>query len=210
MQTVLKIQPSKHVNGRFLVFLGGEPVKVTEEELLTFSLYPGRELTDTQVLELRRAGQLNSAKAAAARLMGAKPMSRGELIQKLRSRGEDPAAAEAAADRLEELGVVDDAAYAALVVRHYSGRGYGPKKLESELYRRKVPREYWPQAMQEAAGTQETIDRLIQQKLRRKTTPPDAKELVKLQNFLLRRGFSWSEVRDGLERYTSLPYGEDV
>lgn len=203
MQKVLKVQPSKHVNGRFLIFLGEEPVKVTEEELLTFSLYPGRELTDTQVLELRRAGQLNSAKATAAQMMGAKPMSRGELIQKLRSKGEDPAAAEAAADRLEELGVVNDAAYAALVVRHYSGRGYGVKKLESELYRRKVPREYWAEALQEAADPDDTIDRLIQQKLRHKTASLEEKELGKLQNFLLRRGFSWSEVREGLARYAS-------
>lgn len=200
MPKVIKIEPSKHINGRFLVFFGEEPVKVTEDEVLMFSLFPGKELSEQELLELRRAGQLSSAKAAAARMLSAKPMSRGELIQKLLTKGEDPAAAEAAADRLQELGVVNDAAYAALVVRHYCARGYGVKKLENELYRRKVPRPLWSEALKEAQDSEETIDRLIEQKLRRQTGPLDAKALSKLQNFLLRRGFGWSEVHDALAR----------
>lgn len=38
-------------------------------------------------------------------------------------------------DRLEELGLLDDQRYACTVVRHYSGKGYGVRKLQDELYR---------------------------------------------------------------------------
>lgn len=199
MPTITKLEPSKHIPGRYLVFFGNDLLKVTDNEVLSFSLYVGREVSPEELTQLRAAGQLSSAKAAAARMMSAKAMSRGTLIEKLITKGEDPAAAEAAADRLEELGVVNDAAYAAMVVRHYAGRGYGAKRMEQELYRRKVPRELWAQALTEAEDVTSTVDRLIQQRLRGRE--PDEKTLGRLQNFLLRRGFSWQEVRDGLERY---------
>lgn len=199
MPTITKLEPSKHIPGRYLVFFGNDLLKVTDNEVLSFSLYVGREVSGDELPQLRASGQFSSAKAAAARMMSAKAMSRGTLIEKLIAKGEDPAAAEAAADRLEELGVVNDAAYAAMVVRHYAGRGYGAKRMEQELYRRKVPRELWAQALTEAEDAASAVDRLIQQRLRGRE--PDEKTLGRLQNFLLRRGFSWQEVRDGLERY---------
>ena len=40
---------------------------------------------------------------------------------------------------MEELGFLNDAAYAAQVVRYYSAKGYGERKLRDELYRRGFP-----------------------------------------------------------------------
>ena len=36
---------------------------------------------------------------------------------------------------------------ARMVVRHYAAKGYGPRKIRDELYRRGVPREFWEDAM---------------------------------------------------------------
>ena len=47
---------------------------------------------------------------------------------------------------------------------------------------------------------EDVIDRLIEKKLRGKV--PDRKELGKVSAFLARRGFSWSEIQEGLNRYT--------
>ena len=43
-------------------------------------------------------------------------------------------------------------AYAAQVVRYYSAKGYGERKLRDELYRRGVPRELWDEALEGADG----------------------------------------------------------
>ena len=45
---------------------------------------------------------------------------------------------EPAADWLEDLGAIDDAAYARLVARHYGARGYGPGRVREELRRRRA------------------------------------------------------------------------
>ena len=49
------------------------------------------------------------------------------------------------------MGFLNDALYAEQVVRHYSAKGYGLRKLRDELYRRGVPRELWDEALEGAA-----------------------------------------------------------
>ena len=51
--TVSKIEPSRHVKGRILVYLdSGDMLKATEQEALTFSLYPGRVLSAEELRAL--------------------------------------------------------------------------------------------------------------------------------------------------------------
>lgn len=199
MAVIQKLEESRRVPGRYLVWLEEKRlVRVTAEEVTSFGLFTGKELTEDEVEALSAAAQTSGARAAAARMVGAKPMSRGELLEKLRQKQYSSQDAEDAAVWLEELGVLDDGAYAALVVRHYAGKGYGVRRIRDELWRRKVPRELWAEALAGAEPPGEQIDRLIAQKLRGRT--PDETELGRVQAFLLRRGFSWQDVREGLER----------
>ena len=136
----------------------------------------------------------------ALNLLTSKPMSRRELEQKLRSweAGEEEAAA--IADRMEELGFLNDAAYAAQVVRYYSAKGYGERKLRDELYRRGIPRELWDEALEGAADPSAAIEEFLRKKWRG-TLPDDPRELKKASDALARRGYSWSDIVEGLRRY---------
>ena len=200
MPKIIKLEASKHIKGRVLVFFqDAELVKLTEDEVLLHRLYAGKELSRVEYEALTEQAKLSSAKHRAAQIISRKLLSRGELLQKLKEKGEPPEYSEAAADWLEELGVLDDARYAAAVARHYAGRGYGRKKIENEFFRRRIPRECWSEALSELEDPSEEIDRLIQRKL--KSEDPDPRELARVQSFLLRRGFSWQQVKEGLERY---------
>lgn len=200
MAVIRKIEPSKHVSGRYLVWLEErEPLRVTAEEVLAFGLRAGQTLSAEEEAQLRRAGAASGVRETAARIVGAKPLSRGELLERLRRKGASEQDALDAADWLEELGVLNDAAYAALVVRHYSARGYGEKKLRQELWKRRIPQPLWEEALLQAENAEESLPRLIERRLAGKT--PDRQELGRLQNYLLRRGYRWDEVRDALEQY---------
>ena len=106
--------------------------------------------------------------------------------------------AEAVADRLTELGLLNDEEYARTVARHYAAKGYGPRKLRDELYRRGVPREYWEDALTEAETDDSQIDRLARQKLR--GAEPTRENLKKVSDYLARRGYGWEEISSALER----------
>ena len=198
-----EVKPSQRKKGRFLVKLeGGDILRVTEEELLRFGLRQGMEL-DGQALEaLRASARASSAKAQAANIIGSRALSRRELEKRLVRKGSDPADAQAAADWLEDIGAMDDAAYAAAVVRDYGRRGYGPAKVREELRRRGVPRELWDAAMEGLPDSGETLDLLIQK--RRKGDLTDPREVKRLSDALLRRGFGWGEVRAAIGRYVEL------
>lgn len=200
MPKIVKLEASKHIKGRVLVFFeDAELIKLTENEVLLHQLYAGKELSSPQYQALTERARLTSAKHRAAQLVSRKLVSRGELVQRLQEKGERAEDSEAAAQWLEELGMLDDARCAATVARHYARKGYGRKKIESELFRRKIPRECWSAALAELEDPAEEIDRLVERKLRGRE--PDVKELAKVQGFLLRRGYDWQQVKEALERY---------
>lgn len=198
-----EIKPSQRKKGRFLVTLdGGVLLRVTEEELLRFGLRPDMELDDGTLEALRASARTSSAKAQAANIIGSRPLSKRELTKRLVKKGNEEADAQAAADWLEELGAVDDEDYAAALVRHYGARGYGPQRLREELRRRGVPRELWDAALEELPDSGETLDALIRKRCRGDLTDP--KERKRVCDALLRRGFSWGQVKAAMGRYTDL------
>lgn len=200
MARVDRVEPSKHVKGRYLVFLDtGVLIKAGEQELLDFGLRPGLELEGEELTCLIASSEDTAAKARAAKMIGARPLSKRELVNRLVTKGEGAASAQKAADWLEELGAVNDGEYAKTIVRHYDRMGYGPQKLRDELYRRKVPKEYWEEAMQEARPQQEAVEAFLASKFRYRAVTEQ--ELQRQANALRRRGFGWEAIRAGLEQY---------
>lgn len=196
---ITRIENSKHVQERVLVYLEeGDPLRITGHELLQFGLYPGMDLSPQLVVQLQAAGQRSESRVKAARLASGRMMSRKELTDKLSRKGIDPDTAEETADWLESLGAVDDAAYAGIIARHYAASGYGPGRVRQELQKRGVSRELWDDALSQLPDSADAIDRFLQKKLSGRT--PDRALLKKLSDALLRRGFSWSDIRPALNR----------
>ena len=199
-RTVTRLTESDKIKGRWYAQIdGGDSIAVGIELIADYSLFTGRELTDDEYEALLAAASKGAARARAMEILGRRAMSRRELTDKLTEKGVLPGDAEDAADYLQRLGYLDDARYAGSVVRHYSQRGYGPMRIKQELFRRGVPKELWDQALQELPEDTEALDALIERRLRGET--PDKRELKRLTDMLLRRGFSWGEVRSALSRY---------
>ena len=194
-----RVEASRHKRGRVLVFLAdGACLKITEQELLDFGLRAGDELDEGTLARLKEAAGVSNVKAAAADLIGKRAMSRRDLERKLREKGASKADARYAAEWLEAIGAIDDAGYAALLVRHYSQMGYGPARLREKLREKGVPRELWDDALDQAPDNGAQIDRFLADKLRGQT--PDEKTKKRLTDALLRRGYAWGDVKAGWTR----------
>ena len=102
--------------------------------------------------------------------------------------------------------VLDDASYARMVAEHYAAKGYGPRKIRDELYRRGVPRDCWEEALSGVQDPENEIDRFIRRKMRGED-PRDPRALKRTSDALARRGYRWEEIKEGLERYGA--EGED-
>ena len=176
----------------------GSTLRCGPQEMLDFRLRSGMELGEGTLEDLREACAYWAVRRRAAALAAEKAMSAGELRRKLREKGASPEMAQKAAAWLLDLGVLDERAYAAMVVRHYAAKGYGRKRLEAELYRRELPRELWEEALEEMPDTGAQLDALVRKRLGDAT--PDRKEVGRLASSLMRRGYSWEEVRAAIAR----------
>lgn len=176
----------------------GEEIESTLNVVTDLRLYRDRTLADEERQELRQASALALMKGRALALLSRRPMSAGELLQKLCDKGEDPEGASACVRWLQDNRLLDDESYASAVARHYAARGYGPGRIRQELSRRRVPREFWDEALGQRPANHEKIDKFIASRLR---DPGDRVQVRKVTAALFRRGFGWDEIREALARF---------
>ena len=187
-------------DGRFFLTLSdGETLKVSLNETADFSLYTGRELTEGELEALRAAAALNRCRERALRIISARPMSERELFDRLVEKGETEQNAACTVAWLLELHFLNDADYAAMLVRRCAAKGYGARRARDELYRRKVPKELWDGALEALPEADETLDRLLRARLRG-ASPDDRDAMRRASGALLRRGYSWDEIKAAAER----------
>jgi len=196
------IKPSQRKQGRILVKLEDETIlRLSEDALLRFGLYEGMELGQEDLAELDRYAKTQKTRESAAGMIGRRALSKKELKDRLVRKGADKEDAQKAADWLEEIGAVDDANYAGVIVRHYASRGYGSARVKEELRRRGVDRALWEEALAELPEGREAIAAYLAK--RRPGDLGDPKELKRVTDSLARRGFSWSDIRAALGEYLS-------
>jgi len=169
--------------------------------LLDFGLRAGDELDGSALAKLKEAAGVSNTKAAAADFIGKRAMSRRDLERKLREKGASETEARYAAEWLEAIGAIDDADYASLLVRHCADLGYGPARVREKLYEKGVPRELWEDALDALPPPEGQIDRFLESKLHGRL--PEEKEKKRLTDALLRRGFSWGDVKSAWGRWGS-------
>lgn len=196
-----QLKPSQRVQGRWLAQMeDGTLLRISEHEVIQFSLYEGKELEQEIVEQLQQSAHTSKLKEKALQLLAAKPVSRRDLKQKLISWEAGEGEAEEICQRLEELGLLNDREYGAMLVGHYLRKGYGQGRLKEELYRRGVPRELWDEILEQSEQSDDVLDALIAKKLKG-TVLQTPREWKKVSDALLRRGYSWSEVSQALRRY---------
>ena len=203
---IQELKPSKRVEGRWLAVLeDGSILRVGEGEVIDFSLYAGKELSEEEAERLQNSARRSGLKAKAIELLMRKPQSRKELGRKLLEWEASEEEADAICDRMEELGYLNEREYAGRIVRHYAAKGFGERKLRDELYRRGIPRELWEEALGQIEDNSEAIDAFLEKKLKGSHDP---KEIKKASDALARRGFHWTEISEALRRYGMEAYDD--
>lgn len=176
---------------------GGSVLSVPEAVVAQYALYTGMELEEDQLTAVEEGAKMAALREKAVSLLTGRLLSEGQLREKLRNRGATPRQAEEVAAWAREIGLLNDEAYAKALVRHGQDKGYGLYKIKEMLYRRQVPRQYWEEALAELEAPDEWIDRYLAEKVR---DPEDPRQIRKASDALVRRGFSWHQVSDGISR----------
>ena len=184
-------------------FDDGSAMRLYRQTVQDFGLYPGKELTDEEMTALRKAAGEMSAKMRAVRIVSASNVSKRDLEQRLIHKGEDPVQAKQAVAWMSELNLLDDAKTAEQVVHSCIRKGYGIARAKQALYEKRVPKEYWEDALADYPDQTEKITEFLSSRLK---PGYEERDLRRATDALLRRGHSYQQIRRALN---ALSFAED-
>lgn len=191
----LKTSPDRA--GRYWVtFDDGSKMGLYRQTVEDFALYSGKELDEQEAESLRTAAGQMSAKMRAVRIVSASSVSRRDLEARLVRKGEDPQQAKEAVAWMEDLHLVDDRATAEQVVSSCISKGYGLARAKQALYEKRIPKEYWDEALADYPDQTEKITAFLKSRL---DADSDEKQIRRAVDALIRRGHSYVSVRRALD-----------
>ena len=191
----LKTAPDRA--GRYWVtFDDGSKMGLYRQTVEDFALYSGKELDEQEAETLRTAAGQMSAKMRAVRIVSAASVSRRDLESRLVRKGEDPQQAKEAVAWMEDLHLVDDRATAEQVVSSCISKGYGLARAKQALYEKRIPKEYWDEALADYPDQTEKITAFLKSRL---VADSDEKQVRRAVDALIRRGHSYGTIRRALD-----------
>ncbi len=183
--------------GRHAVrFADGTVMRLYRQTVEDFGLYSGKELDEAEMRKLKTEAGKMSAKMRAVRIVTSSSVSKQELERRLVQKGENPEQAKQAVDWMAEMRLVDDLQTARQIVSGCIRKGYGLSRAKQVLYEKRIPKEYWQEALEDYPDQSDAIIHFLQTRL---TDGNDPKQLRKVVDALLRKGHSYSQIRKGLD-----------
>ena len=183
--------------GRYWITLeDGSKMALYRQTVEDFALYSGKELSDEEWKALQEHAGRMSAKMRAVRIVSASSVSKRDLQERLVRKGEDPEQAKQAVQWLSDMDLLDDRKTAEQVVSSCIRKGYGLARAKQALYEKRIPKEYWSDALEDYPDQQDAIVSFLRSRL---GSSWDEKALRKATDALIRRGHNYGNIRRALE-----------
>ena len=191
--------------------------RVVTDEQLAFMLYKGElsryrlkengELPAETFQEIFKEILVKRAKLRAMHLLTRMDYTEAELEKKLMKGEYTPQAVKIAMDYVRSYHYLDDERYVTRYLSTYQGRK-SRRQMQFELERKGIPRELirrGQEAMEDEEGCADETD-MIRQLLEKRCRNPkeaDEKEKRRHYGYLMRRGFTSSEIQSVFREYSS-------
>lgn len=193
MMRIDSLKNSPDRAGRYWVtFDDGTKLGLYRQTVEDFGLYIGKELSEDELQQLKTAAGKMSAKMRAVRIVSATSVSKRDLEERLVRKGEDPDQAKEAVAWMEDLHLLDDRNTAEQVVHSCISKGYGLQRAKQALYEKRIPKQYWEEALADYPDQWEKIESFLRSRLDEDSDP---KQIKKAIDALLRRGHSYGTIR---------------
>lgn len=194
---ITALEPQKRARDRINVFLDGE-FALGVAEIVAATLKLGAWLSDETILELRAADGIEQAHSRALDYLSYRPRSEAELRKYLAEKGVTEEVVEIVVERLADVGLVDDAAFA----RYWRDnrarfRPRGRQVLRYELGQKGIDSETIDEALDEYDEAA-AIRLATEDQVRRLGNLPPDEARRRLIGRLARRGFSYELIQETL------------
>lgn len=204
MKVITKIGRQKNNQERYNIYLNDEyAFAVDESTLIKFGLMKGKTLEQFDIDEIAYEDEIAKAFNKALHFLSFQMRSEYEVKKKLLDAGHGEAVVLEAIRKLENLGFLNDATYSkALLETKKRTMKKGPRAIRQDLKKKGIDKSLQDEVL-ETFTYEEQLDiamQLAEKEVRagNRKTPTQVKQ--KIQDVLMRKGYSFSIVSDVLER----------
>ena len=190
------------------LYIDGEfAMKLDTETLLINHIKAGVEISDEQLHQLIEDSNNKRAKEKALWLISYRDHSKKELVDKIKRTSSEESAV-AAVERLTELGLVNDEAYARRYFKELTqgSKHLSPRGARYKLMEKGIDRELIDSIVEETdIDEREQIRTIINNKYR--SFNADEKSKKRTVAALQSKGFRWEDIKSVMEEYEDEDYG---
>ena len=178
---------------------------LTPETVLKHGLHTGLQITKVQLRKLQSENELIKWRDKALNFISFRPRSRKEVVQYLNKRHVDENLLEVLIGQLTEKKFIDDVAFAQWFVEQRDQfRPKGKKVLELELKSKGISTEIIKEVLKDKDEENELVQALslIEKKRKAWSRYQNPRLALKIQSFLLRRGYAYDVTKVVLKRFS--------
>jgi len=192
---ITDLKPQRRNKDRLSVYLDGE-FAFGLQEATAMGLFIGQDLTESEIEALKQADAVEWAKQTAYRLLSLRPRSTVEVRRHLQKKQVEDEVIDRVIDRLQELQLLDDNAFARYwVEQRETFKPRSRRALQYELFQKGLSRQVIEQAIAEVDETA-AARRAGEKKAQRWAYLSEEEFQAKMHGFLGRRGFSYAVISD--------------
>jgi regulatory protein len=200
--TITGLTPQKKDKERINVYLDGE-FAFGLSLMMAANLSIGQVLKPDEVETLKAGDEVERAKASAYRYLSYRPRSIAELKRQLVNKGYKEITVDQVIDRLSELELIDDMAFARYwVEQRETFKPRGRRALRYELYQKGIDRQIVDMVVAEV-DEKVSAKKAARKKAKLWRELPEGQFYEKLGNYLKRRGFSYEIARSVTQEFWS-------
>ncbi len=202
--TISSLVPDARRAGAVKVEVDGRLMwTVNREAAEQEGLREGQVLDEPLTERLEQAADEEAAVRTALRCLERRAFARRDLSRRLVRKGHQAGAVDAALDRVDKMGLLDDAAFAEQYVQSKAPRGQGPRRLLHDLRGLGVADDVASEAVMRTFPPGYDLGPVVQELAAKRAAQlgvlPPAVKRRRLMAYLTRRGFGGAEALDAVK-----------
>ncbi len=199
---IVKIKRGKK-HSALLSLDSGETLEIDLSAIEESHIHEGDELSEEDTQKLKALSDYNRAKSRALWLLDYADQTETCLLDKLKRAGFDEKTAKKAINRLKSLDLINDDRFAERYALKCAQSGISKNQTYIKLISKKLDRETVKSAISKVEFDEEAaIEKLIEKKYHKNLELNDRKETQKVIAALARKGFSFSDIKSALSKFT--------
>lgn len=191
---ITEIKKNKNAPGFSIIADGEFLFSLDGETILKEGIKKGMEISEDEAAVLKFKSDYFKAKEKALRLLDRRAHSKSEIIRKV-SENYPKEVAVKVAERLEEIGLINDESFARIYYKELSEvKKFGINRIKTELYKRGIAKEII-ELLSEELSDNEPYKKVLLEIKRRPFDFSSEKEKRRVFNKFLRNGYSYDDIK---------------